>query len=174
MEQAGFWLRMIACLIDSILILSVGFILYFIFGVVSWAIVASSSQTGEVNTYLIGLFVLYVLLLLVTAWLYFAGMESSPRQGTLGKLVVGLHVGDLYGRRISFWRASGRFFAKFISGFLLLVGFLMAGWTRKKQTLHDLCAGTTVFRGPVMPVLLMLQMREERPLALPRMREERV
>jgi uncharacterized RDD family membrane protein YckC len=55
-------------------------------------------------------------------------------------------VTDLAGRRISFGRATGRFFAKYISATILMIGFVMAGFTEKKQALHDILAGTLVIR----------------------------
>ena len=79
-------------------------------------------------------------------WLYYAFLESSSWQGTLGKKALGLEVTDLQGRRISFARASGRFFGKFISVMILLIGFIMAGFTARKQALHDILAGCLVIR----------------------------
>ena len=73
-------------------------------------------------------------------------MESSSRQATVGKMALGLKVTDLEGRRISFARASGRHFAKYISGMILLIGYIMAGFTERKQALHDMIAGTLVQR----------------------------
>jgi uncharacterized RDD family membrane protein YckC len=71
-------------------------------------------------------------------------MWSSRRQATLGKMALGLRVTDLYGRRISFARASGRHFAKIISGMILLIGYIMAAFTHRHQALHDMIAGTLV------------------------------
>lgn len=79
-------------------------------------------------------------------WLYWAGMESSGCQATLGKMALGLKVTDLKGEPITFGRATGRYFGKLISGLFLGIGFLMAGWTEKKQALHDIMAGTLVVR----------------------------
>lgn len=86
------------------------------------------------------------LLGLMAGWIYYALMESSGWQATLGKKVLGLKVTDLAGNRISFARASGRFFGKILSGMLLLVGFMMAGFTERKQALHDILAGCLVLR----------------------------
>jgi uncharacterized RDD family membrane protein YckC len=80
-------------------------------------------------------------------WICFAGLESSRRQATLGKLALGIRVTDLAGRRVDFARASGRHFAKVLSSLCLLVGFVMAAFTRRKQTLHDIVAGCLVVRG---------------------------
>jgi uncharacterized RDD family membrane protein YckC len=71
-------------------------------------------------------------------------MESSPFQATIGKVAVGIYVADLQGQRISFGRATGRFFGKILSGAILLIGYLMAGFTEKKQALHDTMAGCLV------------------------------
>ena len=80
-------------------------------------------------------------------WLYFALMESSPHQGTLGKLALGLKVTDLNGDGpISFGRATGRHFSKILSVVILGIGFIMAGFTARKQALHDLIAGCLVLR----------------------------
>jgi uncharacterized RDD family membrane protein YckC len=87
-----------------------------------------------------------LLLSLLLDWLYFALLESSAGQATLGKSVLGLAVTNTRGERISFGRATGRYFAKFLSALILGVGFLMVGWTRRKQGLHDFIAGTLVVR----------------------------
>jgi uncharacterized RDD family membrane protein YckC len=74
-------------------------------------------------------------------------MESSSHQGTLGKMALGLIVTDLEGRRINFARASGRYFAKIITGLIPLgIGYMMAGFTEKKQALHDMIASCLVLR----------------------------
>jgi uncharacterized RDD family membrane protein YckC len=81
---------------------------------------------------------------LLVHWLYFTLMESSPRQATLGKMVVGIIVTTCDGRRISFLRANGRYFGKLLSALIFGIGFLMAGFTRKKQALHDMLADSLV------------------------------
>jgi len=84
-------------------------------------------------------------LFLCTAWIYEAAMESSSKQATLGKMALGLKVTDEQGRRISFARATARYFSKFISA-ILFIGYIMAGFTARKQALHDMIAGTLVTR----------------------------
>jgi uncharacterized RDD family membrane protein YckC len=88
-----------------------------------------------------------VIVVLFGGWLYEALMESSSYQATIGKMVLGMKVTDLYGNRISFGRATGRHFAKILSGMILCIGFIMVGLTERKQGLHDLLAGTLVRRG---------------------------
>jgi uncharacterized RDD family membrane protein YckC len=79
-------------------------------------------------------------------WLYEAGFTSSARQATPGKMALSLVVTDLAESRISFGRASGRHFAKYLSSFTLLIGYLIQPFTEKRQALHDLLAGTLVVR----------------------------
>ena len=88
---------------------------------------------------------------LVFVWLYKAGMESSALQASLGKLALGIKVTALDGERIGFARASGRFFAQLLSSIPLYIGYLMAGFTRRRQALHDLIAGTLVVRKKCAP-----------------------
>ncbi len=82
----------------------------------------------------------------VLTWLYCAMMESSSKQATLGKMAVGIRVTDVRGQRISFGRATGRHFGKIISALSLFIGYMMAGWTQRKQALHDMMADTLVVR----------------------------
>ena len=89
----------------------------------------------------------YMLLILGIAaagWLYHALMESSSQQGTLGKMALGIKVTDLNGNRITFGRATGRYFSKIISSLTMGVGYIMAGFTQQKQALHDIIAGCLV------------------------------
>jgi uncharacterized RDD family membrane protein YckC len=78
------------------------------------------------------------------AWLYAALFMCSPAQGTLGQLLFNLKVTDVAGRRISFLRATGRYFAQFISTLVLFIGYLMIAFHPQKRGLHDLIAGTLV------------------------------
>lgn len=77
-------------------------------------------------------------------WIYESWMLSSEWQATVGKRVLGMVVTGLDGSRISFARATGRHFAKYISTLILFIGFIMAAFTAKKQALHDMIAETLV------------------------------
>src|SRR6185437_10738459 len=72
--------------------------------------------------------------------------ESSAWQATPGKMALNMSVTDMYGRRIGFGQATGRFFGKILSGLVFDIGFMLAGWTASKQALHDLMAGCCVVR----------------------------
>jgi uncharacterized RDD family membrane protein YckC len=81
----------------------------------------------------------------VFIWIgYFSGMESSRLQGTLGKLAVRIKVADRNGEQLTRPNALRRFLSKILSGTILSMGFLMAGWDERKQALHDKIADTFV------------------------------
>jgi uncharacterized RDD family membrane protein YckC len=90
-----------------------------------------------------------VIFVVVSLWLYFALLESSSRQGTLAKMLLHERVTDLDGNRITFERASARHFAMYMSLVTpMLIGFLMAFWTRRRQSLHDYVSSTLVTHVP--------------------------
>jgi uncharacterized RDD family membrane protein YckC len=148
---AGFWLRFVAVIIDFILIHFVRGIIFLPFGIgmgmgLHGLLHGRHPQDiGELLP-LLGLMVRVTIITAILQWLYFSLMESSVWQATVGKKLLGLTVTDLEGRRISFGRATGRYFAKIISALILFIGYLMAGFTEKKQALHDMIAGTLVLR----------------------------
>ena len=141
-RYAGFWLRWVALLIDSfVLCIPVGF-LYFAGGVA----LGISGGGPDTNPVAVLFFLFLICLSIIATWLYFALMEASPAQGTLGKRALGLKVTDEAGRRIGFGRATGRYAAKFLSGILFNIGYIMAAFTERKQGLHDMIAKTLVVR----------------------------
>lgn len=150
MAYAGFWKRFAAYLIDSIVISIVAMIIILPFFIVMGfgiAMTAMSEDSEQVIPAVIGAVIGYlfiILLAIVGQWLYFALMESSKHQGTLGKMALSIKVTDLAGNRLSFGRATGRYFAKIISGMTMGIGYLIAGFTEKKQALHDMIAGCLV------------------------------
>ena len=84
---------------------------------------------------------------IVVGWLYHSFLESSSWQGSVGKKLLGLRVTDMNGQRISFGKATGRYFGKILSAMICLIGFIMAAFTAKQQALHDMLAGTLVVTG---------------------------
>jgi uncharacterized RDD family membrane protein YckC len=146
-HYAGFWIRVLPFLIDFVLIVVPLGALYSLLGFHHGTGLTTTHRDGG-TFYTVGLNIRGPadLLTILLAWLYFALQESSTAQGTLGKRLFHLRVTDTDGERISFARASGRYFAKILSTVILLIGFLMAGWTRRKQGLHDLLASTLVVR----------------------------
>ena len=141
-RYGGFWIRFIAAIIDGIIVQVVVMPLSFVAGGVSGfaGVIGGMPREGlGILGFLIG-----AVIGLFGAWLYEALMESSTRQATLGKMAFGMKVTDLYGNRISFGRATGRHFAKYLSGLILGIGYIMAGFSERKQALHDMLAGTLV------------------------------
>ena len=138
----GFWSRFLAYLIDAILI---NVALGIIAAVVGGSMIPADPAKIDPEEFIAQMGPFQLVALVVT-WLYFALMESSARGATIGKMILGLRVVDDRGQRISFLRATGRFFAKFISGIILLIGYIMAAFTDRKRALHDIMAGTLVVK----------------------------
>lgn len=140
----GFWIRVVAAIIDAILLRVVVAPVGMIFGGLGLA----GGMMGGIPHMGLGLLGggVTIVLLVFGSWLYEAFMESSSYQATLGKMILGMKVTGLNGNRISFGRATGRHFAKWISGMILCIGYIMVGFTERKQGLHDLLAGTLVRR----------------------------
>ena len=90
-------------------------------------------------------FLLY-LIFLIAGWLYFSISESSAIKASLGKAILGYKVVDKQGSRISFGKASKRYYSKILSGILLFIGYLMILWSPTKQGLHDIIAATVVIK----------------------------
>jgi len=122
-QYGGFWARVLAYILDTILLVIVQFILM--------ALISNQATL--------------LLVQLVAGWVYFAGLESSMG-ATPGKLVMGMRITTVDGQNISFLRATGRYFAKIISGLILCIGYLMIAWDGHKQGLHDKIAGTYVIK----------------------------
>lgn len=155
-DYAGFWKRAGAYILDGIVLWIPNMVLGHLLGANQAAeTYAQAIQTANsdpqlmlqaMDTYVHALGPAIFAQTLVS-WLYFALMESSVLQGTLGKLALGIRVTNMDGQRISFLRATGRYFAKILSVMTFLVGFLMVAWTQRKQGLHDLLAQTLVLNG---------------------------
>lgn len=151
-HYAGFWLRVVARVIDKLVLAVPGVIL----SVWSASRIFSLplDQLEHIKSWddlwplhgLMMTLLLTALVQLVFNWIYFSLMESSSRQATLGKLALGLKVTSLDGQRISFMRATGRHFGKILSGLIIGIGFVMAGLTKRKQALHDMLANTLVVK----------------------------
>jgi uncharacterized RDD family membrane protein YckC len=153
LPYAGFWKRFLAYLIDSLIIcLVVGVFFVIVFLAIGGGALLSGDQNindfaAGITGVAIALIVFAYLALFVVVWLYFAKMESSAAQATIGKKALGIFVTDANGQRMTFGRATGRFFAKLITGMIPFgIGWIMAGFTEKKQALHDMIAGTLVWR----------------------------
>lgn len=151
---AGFWRRAVALLIDSLIIGIVSSVLYILclgIPVFKLALQQPQSQDPKAFLALFGSMLLFQVAAFVFFWLYFALQESGKAQATLGKKAMGIKVVGADGGRISFWRATGRTFGKMVSNMTLYFGYYMAGFTAKRQALHDLMATTYVVREDFQP-----------------------
>ena len=137
---AGFWKRFLASFLDGL----VGGLGYVVIMLLLMAVGGGFGHYEGNQPAAVFFVVLLWIFLLFGSWLYPALMESSKLQATVGKLAVGLKVTDLEGRRISFGRATARYFAHYLSVMTLLIGYIMAAFTQKKQAMHDMVAGTLV------------------------------
>jgi uncharacterized RDD family membrane protein YckC len=140
----GFWIRVVAAIIDAIILRVVVAPVGMIFGGLGMAGMMSGIPHRGLRFLGSGI---TIILLIFGSWLYEAFMESSSYQATLGKMIFGMKVTDFNGNRISFERATGRHFAKWLSAMIFGIGYIMVGFTERKQGLHDLLAGTLVRRG---------------------------
>ncbi len=133
-SYAGFWKRFAAGSIDEIVIyIPLSVMLYFL--ELDLAQDGLSYDDMEIVEIIVNIFIW---------WLYNAVMDSSPTQGTLGKMALGIKITDLNGERISFGRATGNHFAQYLSIFTYGIGYLMIAWTKRKQALHDKISGCIV------------------------------
>ena len=131
----GFWIRLVAYIIDAILISLVFGVVTSIFGI-RYVDMDDLSHIDPTTN----------LLSLAVAWLYFALMESSERGATVGKMAMGLRVVSNDGKRISFMNATGRYFAKILSAMIFCIGFIIIAFTDRKRGPHDMIASTLVIK----------------------------
>jgi uncharacterized RDD family membrane protein YckC len=136
---AGFWLRFAAQFIDGLILTAASWVVAIGFSM----LLLTAGASDEAMESSQGLF---FMAWLCGHWLYFALFESSSWQATLGKRATGIIVTDLDGQRLTFGRATGRYWSKWLSYLTFLVGFLIAAFTSRKQALHDLIANTLVLR----------------------------
>ncbi len=146
-RPAGFWIRFVAYLIDAFIL---GVALVVMVGVVAAfaALTGETSDTSkdELSPAVVGLALLMIVAYVAVAWLYEALLTSSERGATLGKRALGLRIVRADGARLSFGRASGRYFLKVMITPMVpfAIGYILAAFTKGKRALHDLLAETLV------------------------------
>jgi uncharacterized RDD family membrane protein YckC/ABC-type transport system involved in multi-copper enzyme maturation permease subunit len=147
---AGFWRRAAAAVVDGVIVQAGSAAVGLAAGFMAALIESEEADVGARYAHrpedvVVEYVAWSVALSFAAGWLYHAAFESSSRRATPGKSLVAIYVSDAEGRRVSFLRASLRYFAKVLSaGFM--IGYFMAGITRRKQALHDLVAGTLVLK----------------------------
>jgi uncharacterized RDD family membrane protein YckC len=121
-EYSNFWIRFVAYIIDAILV-----------GFLTGALARFGGASGAIGSIFI-------------TGVYYVIMETSDYQGTLGKMAMGLKVTDLEGNKLTYQKSIFRFLATFLSKITILIGYIIAAFTEKKQALHDIIAGTLVIK----------------------------
>ncbi|MGE5417185.1 MAG: tetratricopeptide repeat protein [Acidobacteriota bacterium] len=145
---AGFWNRLWAYMFDKVVLTIANYLLMIILMIPALIIIGFSAKSSDPSDFAVGLAILIVAVLgpVIFNWLYYAFCESSSWRGTPGKMIMGLVVTDSEGRKISFWRASARYFLSWLSMLMLFTGYFAAAFTPKKQALHDIITNTLVAR----------------------------
>jgi uncharacterized RDD family membrane protein YckC len=151
-EYAGFWRRVWASLIDISIEVLGALLLSLALDTILHVVGGSMGIAPESMEYATG--ITFIVLLALGAWLYRAFSESSRYRATLGKRMLGLQVVTPAGGQLTFGQASVRHFMKFLSLFTLGFGFMMAGWTKRRQALHDMPHDCLVVRTPEEPLSL--------------------
>lgn len=154
-QYAGFWLRLVALIIDVLIIAFLESIIFIpLLVALGFSFFGSASEldmedSGNIVGLILGIVAVagaYWILATTIQILYFSFMESSKNQATIGKMAVGIKVTDMNGDRLDFTKAFLRNLCKLISNFTMAIGYIMAGFTEKRQALHDLIAGALVVK----------------------------
>ena len=132
----GFWVRFAAHFVDGFIIWVLTVVL-----VVIWVVAVEFEGSDIAN-------ILWSVSFVTVGQFYHAYYVSSAKMATPGKRLCGLYVTNVDGHRLSFMHALGRNVAALLSYLTLYIGFFMAGFTERRQALHDKVAGTLVHRQP--------------------------
>ena len=132
---AGFWIRFVAVLIDSLVLFVVEFVLGVVAGLV-WGGEIAETKVFKVTV---------TAFMFVFGSVYYVALHTAFGQ-TLGKMAMKIRVVLVDGGRISVGTAILRYIGYFVSGLIFGIGYLMAGLRHDKRALHDLLAGTRVVR----------------------------
>lgn len=155
-HYAGFWRRWVAYVIDGLILSVINTIVVLIFFLrLLQRILLFTNGFCDVDM-LTGLaaasvvmdIVIFAIVLWLIKYLYFSAFESSRSQATPGKMALGIIVTDGQYQRLSFARALGRNLGKILSNMILMIGYIMAGFTARKQALHDMLADCVVILRP--------------------------
>ena len=148
MIYAGFWRRAVAFILDMLIVaLPTTLVFGPMVALEAFSLGINPNNISAMQAGLLGATIFsWQLISLVLTWLYFAFWESGKKQSTWGKRLLGIKVVGTTGGRISFARATGRFFAKTLSYLIFYIGFIMAAFTGRKRALHDMIAETYVVK----------------------------
>jgi uncharacterized RDD family membrane protein YckC len=145
-KYAGFWIRVVAGLLDNIILfIAFIFVLSLYIGL-ALLIYGQRFYPQQTDNFIIIILMFVLIATNILYYLYFALLQSSVWQATIGMKVCGLKITDCDLKRVRFWRAMGREICTILSGFILYIGYFMIAFTKKKQGLHDMIAETYVVK----------------------------
>ncbi|MFN0105259.1 MAG: RDD family protein [Bryobacteraceae bacterium] len=139
-RYAGFWIRLVARLIDNTITSIAGYV----FQIPLLIIIARmDKRTAPDMPLVLGMAALGVALSLAAA-AYYEAWFLVKKGATPGKMILGLKVVRARGGAFTWAMGAGRYFSYVLSGFLLYIGYMMAGWDEEKRALHDRICDTRV------------------------------
>ena len=130
---AGFWRRFAAGLIDTLV---VGLIFA---SIIVLLLLRNGFSFYNIIESVLGLFGIAI-------WIIYFPFAEAQWGATIGKKIVGIKVLNANGNPVNFLRSAGRNLAKIVSSLVLMIGFIMIGFTEKKQGLHDMIASCVVVK----------------------------
>lgn len=143
LNYAGFWIRVVAYVIDSIIVSIIGGVLGFVLGLIAGLVNPNAVADSQTNSVAVANYVVGFLL----SFAYYAGLWTL-NGATFGQRICGLRVVDDYTfQPIGPVKATIRYFAMWLSFALCFLGVLWVAFDSHKQGLHDKLAGTLVVRG---------------------------
>lgn len=160
-QYAGFWIRFGAWAIDSIILgiplLILSNVIFALFGnsmeVPEELLIDPTSIDTLSDAEILSIagpmmlaFFGTMIVCMIFSLFYYTLFHASKWQATIGKKLLGLKVTDKNGKRLSFWRSLGRYLVSSLLSSILLIGFILAAFTEKKQALHDLIVGSVVIK----------------------------
>jgi uncharacterized RDD family membrane protein YckC len=130
-RPAGFWIRVVAYIIDAVIVGVFNFV---------WTFIVTLAAGGSITGF--PAFLVFLIEFLVGIG-YFAYLWSSRGQ-TIGMMATGLRVTRSDGSPLTLGRGIGRALALYLSFLILFIGVIMVAFTQRKQGLHDMIADTVV------------------------------
>ena len=142
---AGFWRRFVAVVVDIILIWIVTIPINWGIMMMGWRYVPTIRDSGPL-TLIFYSFWQWATLITVALELAYYVYFISQKGATIGKMLMGVKVVTATGGPVSVARAFARFFARYLSGLILWIGYIMAAFDDQKRALHDYICNTRVIR----------------------------
>jgi len=146
---AGFWIRFMASYIDNIICLIWCTLLFFsvpvLFCLGKGQTITISNINWILNDFDINMMNIFIFSVLIIGSLVYSVLFNGKISATPGKKIMGLKIININNlQKITYSIALGRYFASFLSGLILYIGYIMAAFDNEKTTLHDSICKTRV------------------------------